>query len=288
MKLIRFGERGSEKPGVLLADQTRLSVADFVRDFDEVFFGNGGIAHLKEWLKHHSAETRRISPTERWGAPFTRPSKIICVGLNFRDHAEENKMDIPAEPVLFAKATSSIAGPYDEVVIPRGAEKLDWEVELAIMIEKEARHVSIEHAYEHVAGYVLHNDYSERSFQFERGGQWMKGKSADTFGPIGPFLATRDEIRDPGQLGMWLKVNGEYRQKSSTANMIFDIPTLVSYVSEFMTLLPGDVISTGTPGGVGLGMHPACYLKPGDVVELGIDGLGSARQRVTAWHHKGS
>ena len=282
MKLIRYGERGNEKPAVLLADQTRVSVAGLVRDFDEAFFGDGGIVRLEEWIEQHIAAPR-ISPAERLGAPFARPSKIICVGLNFRDHAEESEADIPAEPVLFSKATSSLAGPNDDVVIPRGAEKLDWEVELAVVIGKEAKHVPVERAYEHIAGYALHNDYSERSFQLERGGQWMKGKSADTFAPMGPFLATPEEIPNPNGLAMWLKVNGLCRQKSSTANMVFDVPTLVSYVSEFMTLCPGDVISTGTPAGVGLGMKPPRYLQPGDIVELGIDGLGSSRQKITAW-----
>lgn len=283
MKLIRCGERGSERPAVLLADQTRVSVAGFVRDFDEAFFGDDGIVHLEEWLQQHIAEAPRISPAERLGAPFARPSKIICVGLNFRDHAEESKMDIPAEPVLFSKATSSLAGPNDYVVIPKGAEKLDWEVELAVVIGKEAKYVPVERAYDHLAGYVLHNDYSERGFQLERGGQWVKGKSADTFAPMGPFLATREEIMNPSGLEMWLKVNGVCRQKSSTSNMVFDVPTLVSYVSEFMTLWPGDVISTGTPAGVGLGMKPPRYLRSGDIVELGIDGLGTSRQEITAW-----
>jgi 2,4-didehydro-3-deoxy-L-rhamnonate hydrolase len=283
MKLIRFGERGGEKPGVLLDGNIRVSVADFVRDFDEGFFANDGITHLTEWLHLHGADAPRIDPGQRWASPFARPSKIICVGLNFRDHAEESKMDIPTEPVLFSKATSAVAGPHDNVVIPKGAEKLDWEVELAVVIGREARHVPVGQAYEHVAGYVLHNDYSERSFQLERGGQWVKGKSADTFAPIGPFLATRDEIPNPGHLRMWLKVNGEYRQQSSTVHMVFGVPKLLSYISEFMTLLPGDVISTGTPAGVGLGMRPPQYLRPGDVVELGIDGLGTSRQTVTAW-----
>jgi 2,4-didehydro-3-deoxy-L-rhamnonate hydrolase len=283
MKLIRFGKRGREKPGVLLDGQIRVSVADFAPDFDETFFANDGIARLAEWLPRHSAEAQRINPAERWGCPFARPSKIICVGLNFRDHAKESKMDIPAEPVLFSKATSAVVGPNDDVVIPKGAEKLDWEVELAVVVEKEARHVSVQDAYNYVVGYVLHNDYSERSFQLERGGQWVKGKSADTFAPLGPFLATPDEIPSPADLGMWLKVNGQYRQKSSTACMIFGVPELVSYISEFMTLLPGDVISTGTPAGVGLGMHPPQYLRPGDIVELGIDHLGSARQEIKSW-----
>lgn len=284
MKLIRYGERGSERPGVLLNDGTQVSVADCVRDYDEEFFASDGITELNNWLLRHGAKAPRISVTERLGPPVVRPSKIICVGLNFRDHAEESKMPIPVEPVLFFKATTAIAGPNDNVVIPKSAEKLDWEVELAVVIAKKATYVPLKDAFAYVAGYMLHNDYSERGFQLERGGQWVKGKSADTFAPLGPFLADRDEIPNPCNLGMWLKVNGEYRQKSSTLNMIFSVPHLVSYVSEFMTLLPGDIISTGTPAGVGLGMQPPRYLEAGDVVELGIDSLGSARQNVTAWH----
>jgi 2,4-didehydro-3-deoxy-L-rhamnonate hydrolase len=219
----------------------------------------------------------------RLGAPLARPSKIVCIGLNFRDHAAESNMDLPKEPVMFFKATTALAGPNDPVMIPRGGTKLDWEVELAVVIGAKASYVDEARALDHVAGYALHNDYSERAFQLERGGQWVKGKSADTFAPIGPFLATRDEIPDPHALGMWLTVNGAMRQQSTTANMIFNVPALVSYVSQFMTLLPGDVISTGTPAGVALGMKPApVYLQPGDAVELGIDGLGRSRQKVVA------
>ena len=226
----------------------------------------------------------RVPAGTRLGPPIARPSKIVGIGLNFRDHAAESGMDLPAEPVLFFKATSSLAGPNDDVIIPKGASKLDWEVELAIVIGRRAAHVEREAAAAHIAGFVLHNDYSERAFQLERGGQWVKGKSADTFAPLGPWLVTVDEIAEPQRLAMWLNVNGETRQNSSTANMIFDVLTLVSYVSQFMTLLPGDVITTGTPAGVGLGMKPEPrYLRPGDVVELGIDGLGSARQQVVAY-----
>jgi 2,4-didehydro-3-deoxy-L-rhamnonate hydrolase len=281
MKLIRFGPRGREKPGVQLDDGRRLDVSAFGGDYDEAFFGGGGIERLAAWL---AAERRRlpgIAPDVRLGAPIARPSKIVCIGLNFLDHAAESGMAVPAEPVLFFKATTALCGPDDPVVIPRNGTKLDWEVELAVVIGRTAQYVSRAEAMPCVAGYALHNDYSERSFQLERGGQWVKGKSCDTFAPIGPFLATRDEIPDPASLGMWLTVNGETRQKSTTANMIFGVPALVSYVSEFMTLLPGDVISTGTPAGVGLGMKPEPhYLKAGDQVELGIDGLGSSRQMV--------
>src|ERR1700688_4824439 len=281
MKLIRFGEPGAEKPGVLLDDQTWLDVSTFVSDYDEEFFGSGGLARLRQRLMNgHVSTRRRVSPQERLGPPIRRPSKIVCVGLNYRDHAAESGMQLPSEPVLFFKATSSLVGPNDALVIPRGAEKVDWEVELAVIIEKKASYVPREQASEFIAGYALHNDYSERSFQLERGGQWVKGKSADTFAPLGPFLASLDELRDPSNLEMWLKVNGEIRQSSSTANMIFEVATLLSYASEFMTLLPGDVISTGTPAGVGLGMKPPQYLKSGDVVELGIEGLGESQQRV--------
>jgi 2,4-didehydro-3-deoxy-L-rhamnonate hydrolase len=283
MKLIRFGEPGKEKPGVLLNPQTRIDASACTSDYDEDFFATDGITRLGHWLTQNSSSAPRIDASVRLGPPVRRPSKIVCVGLNFRDHAEESKMEIPKEPVLFSKATSSLVGPDDCVVIPRGGTKLDWEVELAIVIARKGAYIPKERAYEHIAGYALHNDYSERSFQLERGGQWVKGKSADTFAPLGPWLATPDEIPDPGKLGMWLKVNGEFRQRGTTANMIFNVPTLVSYVSDFMTLLPGDVISTGTPAGVGLGMHPPSYLKPGDAVELGVDGLGSSRQLVTEW-----
>jgi len=283
MKLIRFGEIGREKPGVLLEDGTRVDVSGFGADYDEAFFASAGIAKLKNWMAAHAGSAPRVSTAVRWGAPICRPSKIVCIGLNFRDHAEESGMEIPKEPVIFFKATTSLVGPNDAVVIPKNATKLDWEVELAIVMEMKASYVSREDAMNYVAGFALHNDYSERSFQLERGGQWVKGKSADTFAPLGPYLATKDEIQDFNQLGMWLKVNGEFRQRGSTSKMICNVPGLVAYVSEFMTLLPGDVISTGTPPGVGLGMKPPQYLKDGDVVELGIDGLGESRQEVVEY-----
>ena len=281
MKLFRFGEPNSEKPGVLHHGD-RVDVSDFGSDYDEAFFGSDGVEKLAPWLDGNISRLPKIDPSVRIGPPIRRPSKIVCIGLNFRDHAVESGLAIPSEPVIFFKATTSLSGPNDDVVIPRNASKLDWEVELAVIIGKKATYVPKARAMEFVAGYALHNDYSERSFQLERGGQWVKGKSADSFAPLGPFLATRDEIRDPRQLNMWLTVNREFRQKSTTANMIFDVPTLVSYVTEFMTLLPGDVISTGTPAGVGLGMKPPQYLKPGDVVNLGIDGLGESSQTVVA------
>lgn len=224
-----------------------------------------------------------LGASARLGSPVARPSKIICVGLNFRDHAAETGQPEPAEPILFGKATTALCGPDDDLLIPRGSTATDWEVELAVVIGRTARHVSIDDALGHVAGYALHNDYSERAHQMERGGQWIKGKSHDSFAPLGPFLATPDEVgNDAADLGMRLSVNGEIRQRSSTAQMIFGVPELVSHISEFMTLLPGDVISTGTPGGVGLSFDPPIYLRAGDVVELGIDGLGTARQQAVA------
>lgn len=281
MKLIRFGEPGRETPGLQLEDGTRIDASAFGSDYDEAFFGRGGLAALATWLAANQANAPRVPAGTRLGPPVARPSKIVCIGLNYRDHAAETGAEIPKEPVIFFKATSSLVGPEDDLVTPRGAVKVDWEVELAVVIGARASYVAAAEAARCVAGYSLHNDYSERSFQLERGGQWSKGKSADTFAPLGPFLATTDEVANPHGLAMWLTVNGETRQKSSTANMIFDVPTIVSYLSQFMTLLPGDVISTGTPAGVGLGMKPEPrYLKVGDVVELGIDGLGRSRQRV--------
>jgi 2,4-didehydro-3-deoxy-L-rhamnonate hydrolase len=283
MKLARFGEPGSERPGVLLGDGTRVDTSAFVRDYDEPFFAGDGIQALAAWMKDHGARAPRVAGAARIAAPIVRPSKIVCIGLNFRDHAAESGMELPREPVIFFKATTALVGPNDPVMIPRGGTKLDWEVELAVVIGAKASYVDKARALQHVAGYALHNDYSERAFQLERGGQWVKGKSADTFAPIGPFLATRDEIADPHALPMWLTVNGVTRQQGTTANMVFDVPTLVSYVSQFMTLLPGDVISTGTPAGVGLGIKPEpVFLRAGDIVELGIDGLGRSRQEVIA------
>lgn len=284
MKLIRFGEPGHEKPGVLLKDGSRIDVSAIGSDYNEGFFADGGLKKLETWLKKNSASAPKVAPTVRLGSPVCRPSKIVCIGLNYRDHAAETKAEPPKEPVIFFKATTSLTGPNDPLVMPRNSTKVDWEVELAVIIGKRALYVDKKDALDHVAGYALHNDYSERSFQLEHGGQWSKGKSADTFAPLGPFLATRDEVPNVGNLKMWLMVNGVSRQNSSTANMIFDVATLVSYVSDFMTLLPGDVISTGTPAGVGLGMNPPVYLKAGDIVELGIEGLGESRQRVTAYH----
>ena len=280
MKLIRFGDPGRETPGVLLNDGVRLDASAFGSDYDEGFFAGDGTLRLRSWLERAASSAPRIAASVRLGPPICRPSKIVCIGLNFRDHAAESKMEPPKEPVIFFKSTTSLVGPNDNLKIPRNAHKVDWEVELAVIIGKQSTYVSETEALDHVAGFALHNDYSERGFQLERGGQWVKGKSCDTFAPLGPFVATRDELPDFGKRAMWLKVNGEFRQRSSTAEMIFGVPFLVSYVSQFMTLLPGDVISTGTPAGVGLGMKPPQYLKAGDIVELGIEGLGDSRQKV--------
>ena len=282
MKLIRLGPKGAEKPGLQLPDGSRIDASAFGEDWGERFLETDGLARLARWADEHTAKAPRVAASERLGPAITRPSKIVCIGLNYADHARETNAKIPEEPVTFFKATTALAGPNDDLPLPRGSLKTDWEVELAVVIGRRARYVSKEDAAAHVAGYALHNDYSERQDQLERGGQWSKGKSQDGYAPLGPFLATPDELGDVGNLPMWLTVNGESRQKSSTHQLIFDVPTLVSYLSRFMTLLPGDVISTGTPAGVGLGMTPPTFLKAADVVELGIDGLGTQRQRIVA------
>lgn len=280
MKLIRFGENGKERPGIEKTDGSKLDVSGFGEDYDEQFFGTDGVERLKVWLEKNEKQCSLINNEFRLGPPICRPSKIICVGLNYARHAAESGMDIPEEPVLFYKSTSSIIGPFDDVIIPKFSNKTDWEVELAFVISKKAKNVSKNDASQHIAGYLLHNDISERAFQLERGGQWMKGKSADTFAPLGPYLVTSDEIPNPHKLDLWLKVNGKEMQSSNTSDMVFQVNYLVSYISQFMTLLPGDVISTGTPFGVGMGLKPPAFLKEGDVMELGITGLGMARQHV--------
>jgi 2-keto-4-pentenoate hydratase/2-oxohepta-3-ene-1,7-dioic acid hydratase in catechol pathway len=280
MKLIRFGQPGQEKPGIEAASGTRLDVSAFGEDYNETFFATNGLQRMEKWLEANESSCPIIENDIRLGPPITRPSKIVCVGLNYAKHAAESGMNIPGAPVLFFKATSSIIGPYDDVMLPKGSEKSDWEVELAVVIEKKTSYVSKEEAMDYVAGYMLHNDVSERAFQLEMEGQWVKGKSCDTFAPIGPYLVTKSEIADPHNLNLWLDLNGEKLQNSSTSDFIFDIPHVVSYISQFMTLLPGDIISTGTPFGVGLGFNPPKYLKAGDVMELGIDGLGVSRQKV--------
>lgn len=283
MKLIRFGEPGKEKPGLILNNNKMIDAAAVTDDYSSEFFASGGLGRLKEWLDQNEENAPVINNSTRLGPPVSGIGKIVCVGLNYADHAKEGGMDIPKEPILFFKATSSIVGPNDDLIIPKNSKKTDWEVELAVIIGKKAAYVSNDEAMSYVAGYCVHNDYSEREFQLEMGGQWVKGKSCDTFAPLGPFMATKDEIDDVDNLNLWLKVNGEQKQNGTTREFIFTIPYLVSYISQFMTLLPGDVISTGTPAGVGLGFKPPQYLKPGDVVELGIDGLGSSRQQVRAY-----
>jgi 2,4-diketo-3-deoxy-L-fuconate hydrolase len=280
MKLIRFGPPGAERPGLLALDGGRIDASAFGEDWNEAFFGSDGLSRLARWSQEHAARAPRVPDEERLGPPVARPSKIICIGLNYADHAKESGAAIPGEPVVFFKATTALSGPNDDVVLPRDSKKTDWEVELAVIVGRRARYVTLEEADAFVAGYALHNDYSEREHQLEREGQWVKGKSADTFAPLGPFLATPDELGDVASLDLWLTVNGESRQKGSTASMVFGVGHLVSYLSQFMTLLPGDVISTGTPPGVGLGLDPPLYLEAGDVVECGIEGLGRQRQRI--------
>ncbi len=280
MKLVRYGPIGAEAPGVLLDDGARIDCRAVAQDWNEAFFAEGGLERLSAWLAANAAAAPRVPREARWAACVARPSKIICIGLNFVDHAKETGKEIPKEPVIFFKATTALCGPFDDVKIPIGGTKLDWEVELAVVVGKVARHVPEERALEHVAGYALHNDYSERAFQLEHGGQWVKGKSCDTFAPLGPYMATRDELQEPQGLVMRLEVNGVRRQDGHSRNMVFGVAHLVSYVSRYMTLLHGDVISTGTPAGVGLGFDPPIYLKEGDVVTLSIDKLGSSRQLV--------
>ncbi|HEV8272736.1 MAG TPA: fumarylacetoacetate hydrolase family protein [Chitinophagaceae bacterium] len=281
MKLIRFGETGKEKPGVIINDAW-FDVSGYATDYDENFFENDGLSALKTIISEKPL--KEISRDTRLGAPIARPSKLICIGLNYSDHATESKMQLPPEPVIFFKATTAIVGPNDDLIIPKNSKKTDWEVELAVVIGKKASYVDEAVALNHVAGYLLHNDYSEREFQLERAGQWVKGKSCDSFAPLGPYLATQDEIADVNDLRLWLTVNGTMMQDGNTKNLVFKIPHLVSYLSQFMTLLPGDIISTGTPAGVGLGQKPEpVYIKPGDVIELGIHGLGSSRQIAKAY-----
>ena len=284
MKLFRFGAPGEERPGVLLPDGARVDASGFGADWNEAFFGQGdaGMARLAKWIASDAGKAPRVPAGTRLASAIARPSKLVCIGLNYRDHARESGASLPGEPIVFLKATSALAGPEDDLRLPIGGDKTDWEVELALVIGARAKYVAVEDAMKHVAGFVLHNDYSERGFQLERHGQWTKGKSADGFAPLGPFLATPEELPGFAAVRLWLKVNGETKQDGTTADMIFDVPTLVSYVSQFMTLLPGDVISTGTPAGVGLGHKPPLYLRAGDVVEYGIDGLGQARQKIVA------
>jgi 2,4-diketo-3-deoxy-L-fuconate hydrolase len=280
MKLIRFGQAGKEKTGIIINDK-RYDTSAFGEDYSEQFFETDGLNRLADFVKNN--DLSEVNDNVRLGSPIARPSKIVCIGLNYIDHAKETNATPPPEPVIFFKSTTAIVGPNDDIIIPRNSVKTDWEVELAVVIGKKASYVDEAGAMDYVAGYVLHNDVSEREFQLERSGTWDKGKGCDTFAPIGPFLATKDEIADPHNLRLWLKLNGKTMQDGTTANFIFNIPFVIAYTSQFMTLLPGDIISTGTPAGVGLGMKPPLYLKAGDVIELGIDGLGSASQNLIAY-----
>jgi len=284
MKLIRFGESGKEKPGILVGEKI-YDVSAVVTDYNEAFFENDGLQLLQQIADTRLAEMPEIVASERLGPPVARPSKIICIGLNYVDHCIETNSPIPIEPIIFFKSTTALCGPNDELIIPKNSEKTDWEVELAFVMSKKASYVEEADAMDYVAGYCLHNDYSERAFQLERGGQWVKGKSCDTFAPMGPFLATKNDIGDVDNLKMWLTVNGKTYQNSNTLNLVFKIPYLVHYLSQFMTLLPGDIISTGTPPGVGLGIKPApVFIKAGDVIELGIEGLGTSKQLAVSYH----
>ncbi len=279
MKLVRYGRPGEEKPGLLDAEGTIRDLSGEIADVAGAALSPKSLAKLAAL---DPASLPKVDGRPRLGPCVAGTGKFICIGLNFADHAAESGMPVPTEPVVFMKATSAIVGPDDDLLIPRGSEKTDWEVELGVVIGRTAKYVSEADALDHVAGYCVAHDVSERAFQQERQGQWTKGKSCDTFGPIGPWLVTRDEVADPQDLAMWLKVNGETMQDGSTRTMVFGVAHLVSYLSQFMSLHPGDVISTGTPPGVGMGMKPQRWLKPGDVVELGIEGLGSQRQQVRA------
>jgi 2,4-didehydro-3-deoxy-L-rhamnonate hydrolase len=282
MKLIRYGQPGNEKPGIY-RDEKRYDLSDKFKDYDEEFFTRNGLDELSKILSS-SDFLPEVDPGVRWASPIARPSKIVCIGLNYADHATESNMQLPKEPVVFFKATSSLVGPNDDLIIPKNSVKTDWEVELAVIIGKKASYVEEKDALDYVAGYSIHNDYSEREFQLERGGQWVKGKSCDTFAPLGPWMATADELTDLDNLRLWLTVNGNPMQDGTTRNLVFKIPFLVSYLSQFMSLLPGDIISTGTPAGVGLGQKPhPVYIKAGDVIELGIDGLGTSKQIARAY-----
>ncbi|MGH6878855.1 MAG: fumarylacetoacetate hydrolase family protein [Rhizomicrobium sp.] len=284
MKLIRFGELRKERPGVLTGNGLRKDLSAHFSDWDSDFLAGNGLRRLEEILRLHGDKLPSVPDAVRWGSPIPRPGKVICIGLNYSDHAAETGAPIPTEPILFMKAANTVVGPFDDIEIPRGSTKTDWEVELGVVIGHTARYLrDAAQARDHIAGYVLTHDVSERAFQLERGGQWTKGKSCDTFNPLGPFLLTADVLPIPGKLAMHLDVNGQRRQTGNTSTMIFDVFTLVHYISQFMTLEPGDLISTGTPPGVGLGMKPPQYLKPGDIIELEIEQLGSQRQRcITA------
>ncbi|MBS1596722.1 MAG: fumarylacetoacetate hydrolase family protein [Bacteroidetes bacterium] len=283
MKLFRHGPVGKETPGIFINNEHR-DISAFGQDFNEDFFAGDGLDKLKSWTQNSLQQCPVIDPVKRFGPSVKKPSKIICIGLNYSDHAAETKATVPPEPVIFFKSTTAICGPNDHVIIPKTSKKTDWEVELAVVIAKKTSYVDEATAAKHIAGYMLHNDYSERAFQIERSGQWVKGKSCDTFAPLGPYLVTPDEIKDINNLRLWLTVNGKMMQDGNSKNLVYKIPFIISYISQFMTLLPGDIISTGTPAGVGMGQKPdPIYLKHGDIVELGIEGLGSARQELVSW-----
>lgn len=282
MKLFRYIKNQQLKAGVVLNDKF-YDASSFVQDYNEEFFGSEGLKNLAVFIQKNKSQLQQLPGKIIFATPVARPSKIVCIGLNYEDHAKETGAKIPQEPVIFLKSTTALCGPNDDIMIPKNSKKTDWEVELAIVIEKKASYVLENEAINFIAGYCLHNDVSEREFQMERSGTWDKGKGCDTFAPIGPWLVTKDEIENINSLRLWLKVNEEIMQDGTTANLIFKIPFLVSYVSQFMTLLPGDIISTGTPSGVGLGFKPPVYLKAGDVVELGIDGLGTQKQVAKNW-----
>ncbi len=282
MKLIRWKKGGKTLPGIIL-NGMYYDVSALGEDYNEPFFETGGLLRLKSFLEKNKQDLMRLEEPVSLTSPIARPSKIVCIGLNYADHAKETKAQPPAEPIIFLKSTTALCGPFDPIIIPRNSKKTDWEVELAVVISKKASYIEESEAPDHIAGYCLHNDVSEREFQIERSGTWDKGKGCDHFAPLGPFLATPEELPDVNQLRLWLKVNGRTMQDGTTANLIFKIPFLISYISQFMTLLPGDLISTGTPAGVGLGMNPPVYLSPGDIVELGIDGLGISRQELVPY-----
>ncbi len=282
MKLFRWKKGERTLPGVIL-NESYHDVSVFGEDYNEEFFETDGLSRLRAFLKNNGQDLKKLDEPVRLASPIARPSKIVCIGLNYADHARETKAQPPPEPVIFLKSTTALSGPFDPIIIPRNSKKTDWEVELAVVMSKKASYVKESEALDYIAGYCLHNDVSEREFQIERSGTWDKGKGCDSFAPLGPFLATPDEIKDIDNLRLWLKVNGKTMQDGNTANLIFKIPFLISYISQFMTLLPGDLISTGTPAGVGLGMSPPQYLSPGDIVELGIDGLGNSRQELVPY-----
>ena len=282
MKLIRYGQAGQEKPGVII-DDIRYDVSPYITDYNENFFTNHGMEQLNALMAKKKDLLVKVADDVRLGSPVARPSKIVCVGLNYTDHAIEVGAAIPSEPVIFIKSNTALTGPNDVIIIPKGSEKTDWECELAVVIGKKATYVDEADIKDYIAGYVLHNDVSERAFMFERNGTWDKGKGCDTFAPLGPFVVTPDEMPDIKNLHVWLSVNGKLMQNGTTADMIFKTHYLISYITQFMTLLPGDIVSTGTPAGSGIGLKPPVFLKDGDILELGIDGLGTQKQTVKAY-----